>query len=200
MKIRIISKIMISIAFLVVPIMIIASGCTKKVSTTDIKEIEKPEQGLLPSEPSPVYETVAEPPVPQPDVIRGNGKSGESGDITSGRTPASEKGVGDVFFDFDRYIIREDGVETLNHNSTVLRKIGFKNLVVEGHADERGTTDYNLALGERRAVSAKKYLSSLGIDSTRISVITFGKEKPFCAEHSEDCWQQNRRAHFVLAE
>lgn len=198
---RVFSKFIFSIVFLTLSVIVIASGCTKKVSTTDMQEIEKPEQGLLPpSEPPSVYETVAEPPVPQPDNLRGNGNGGETGDIASGRKPGAEKGVGDVFFDFDRYLIREDAVETLNNNSTVLKKIGFKNIVVEGHSDERGTTDYNLALGERRAESARKYLTNLGIDSTRISVITFGKEKPFCAEHSEDCWQQNRRAHFILAE
>lgn len=198
---RVFSKFLFSIVFLTLSVILIASGCTKKVSTTDIKEIEKPEQGLLPpSEPASVYETVAEPPVPQPDILRGNGNGGETGDIASGRKSGAEKGVGDIFFDFDRYLIREDAAETLNNNSTVLKKIGVKNLVVEGHSDERGTTDYNLALGERRAESAKKYLTNLGIDSSRISVITYGKEKPFCAEHSEDCWQENRRAHFVLAE
>ena len=71
-------------------------------------------------------------------------------------------------------------------------------ILIQGHCDERGTLEYNIALGERRAQSAKKYLIDLGIDPSRISTISYGKEKPFCTDHNEECWQENRRAHFAI--
>ena len=132
---------------------------------------------------------------------KGGGESlGKSGKTLKAPENVADKGITDVYFDFDRYHIRDDAREPLNQNSVVLKKKDFKKLVIEGHCDERGTSDYNLALGERRAESAKKYLTALGVNSSKISVITYGKEKPFCMEHNEDCWQKNRRAHFVLTE
>jgi peptidoglycan-associated lipoprotein len=72
-------------------------------------------------------------------------------------------------------------------------------VTIEGHCDERGSTEYNIGLGERRAQAAKNYLISLGISATRMDTVSWGKERPFCSEHDESCWQQNRRAHFVAA-
>lgn len=107
------------------------------------------------------------------------------------------KGLQDIFFDFDRFTIREDARPLLEENAKYLKANQNIHIVIEGHCDERGTSEYNIALGERRAQSAKKYLTDLGIDASRISVISYGKERPFCADHNEQCWQENRRAHFV---
>ncbi len=104
----------------------------------------------------------------------------------------------DILFDYDKYDIREEGKQTLKAVADYLRKNTSQKVLVEGHCDERGTSEYNLALGDRRAKSAKDYLVSLGVPSSRVDVISYGKEKQVCAEHSEDCWANNRRDHFVV--
>jgi peptidoglycan-associated lipoprotein len=104
----------------------------------------------------------------------------------------------DIHFDFDRYDIRPGDEEILKENAALLRKYPKTKIQIEGHCDERGTVEYNLALGERRANNTKKYLVSLGIASNRISTISYGKEKPLESGHSEEAWAKNRRAHTVL--
>jgi len=106
----------------------------------------------------------------------------------------------DVLFDYDKYDIKADGRYTLDTISSWLKKNHMTRLIIEGHCDERGTNEYNLALGEKRARAAKNYLISLGVSSSRISLLTYGEEKPVCTSHNEDCWQRNRRAHFVVTE
>jgi len=104
----------------------------------------------------------------------------------------------DIYFDFDKYDIRSQDAETLKQNASLLTKYPNLKIQVEGHCDERGTTEYNLALGERRASAAKRYLTSLGIPSDRVSIISYGKERPFDPGHTEEAWAKNRRAHFVI--
>jgi peptidoglycan-associated lipoprotein len=104
--------------------------------------------------------------------------------------------LGDVFFDFDRYAIRIDAQAALERNGDLLKSQPNQKIVIEGHCDERGTNTYNLVLGERRAQAAKRYLQDLGVEASQIQIISYGKEHPFCTEHSEACWQSNRRAHF----
>ncbi|MDO8518659.1 MAG: peptidoglycan-associated lipoprotein Pal [Deltaproteobacteria bacterium] len=101
-----------------------------------------------------------------------------------------------VYFDFDESTIRDDQVDTLLGNAAVL-KDGSMSVTVEGHCDERGTNEYNLALGDRRARGVKDYLVNLGVDSGRMSVASYGEERPVCMEHDESCWWQNRRAQFL---
>ena len=103
----------------------------------------------------------------------------------------------DVFFDFDKYDVRPNDAKTLDTNAAWLKS--NDNLVlIEGHCDERGTNEYNLALGERRAKAAMNYLVAQGVQASRITIISYGKERPTCTEHSESCWAQNRRAHFLV--
>ena len=103
----------------------------------------------------------------------------------------------DVFFDFDKYDIRPTDAKMLDTNAAWLKS--NDNLVlIEGHCDERGTNEYNLALGERRAKAAMNYLVAQGVQASRITIISYGKERPTCTEHSESCWAQNRRAHFLV--
>ncbi len=105
----------------------------------------------------------------------------------------------DIRFDFDRYDVRSEDTMILKQNAAVLTtQLPKAKIQVEGHCDERGTGEYNLALGERRANSVKKYLISLGISADRISTISYGEEKPLDPRHTEEAWVKNRRAHFVI--
>jgi peptidoglycan-associated lipoprotein len=104
----------------------------------------------------------------------------------------------DIRFDFDRYDIRPEDVETLKQNAALLARYPKVKIQIEGHCDERGTVQYNLALGERRANSAKQYLITLGISADRLGTISYGEEKPADAGHNEEAWAKNRRAHFVI--
>ncbi len=104
----------------------------------------------------------------------------------------------DIHFDYDSYDMRPDARIILKSTSDYLLKNASLRVLIEGHCDERGTAEYNLGLGDRRARAAKDYLVSLGVVSSRIDIISYGKEKPLCDEHTEDCWTKNRRGHFVL--
>jgi peptidoglycan-associated lipoprotein len=109
--------------------------------------------------------------------------------------------IEDAYFNYNEATLRPDATKTLNADSTELRDIlkdypAYK-LTIEGHCDERGSAEYNMALGDRRAVAAKDYLVQVGIPSPQLNVVSFGKEKPACEEHDEACWQKNRRIHIV---
>jgi len=108
--------------------------------------------------------------------------------------------VADAFFDLDKSDLREDARSALTKDAEFLRSYPQLHVSLEGHCDERGSTEYNLGLGQRRAEAAKNFLISLGISADRIETTSWGKERPFCGEHTEECWQQNRRAHFVMAQ
>jgi peptidoglycan-associated lipoprotein len=105
-----------------------------------------------------------------------------------------------ILFDYDRYFIRDDAKPVLESNSAWLRKFAGAKILIEGHCDERGTEEYNLALGEKRAVSTYDYLVSLGISPQRIKVISYGKSQPLDSGHTEMAWQRNRRAQFLVIE
>ena len=109
------------------------------------------------------------------------------------------KEVQDAYFDLDKADIRADARTALMKTGEFLRSYPQVKVTLEGHCDERGSTEYNLALGDRRAQAAKDFLVSLGIAADRMQTVSYGKERPFCMDHNEACWQQNRRAHFVLA-
>jgi peptidoglycan-associated lipoprotein len=104
----------------------------------------------------------------------------------------------DIHFDFDKYDVRLGDVPILKENAALLQKYPKIKIQIEGHCDERGTIEYNLALGERRANSTKNYLVSLGISPERISTISYGKEKPLDPGHHEEAWTKNRRAHTII--
>ncbi|HUC52572.1 MAG TPA: peptidoglycan-associated lipoprotein Pal [Candidatus Cybelea sp.] len=107
--------------------------------------------------------------------------------------------VRDAYFDYDKADIRPDARTALSHTADFLKAHPSIRAAIEGHCDERGSTEYNLGLGDRRANAVKQYLVSLGVPADRLTTVSFGKEKPFCMEHIETCWQQNRRGHFVKA-
>ena len=107
----------------------------------------------------------------------------------------------DVLFDYDKATIRPDATKALEGDVTAIRTIleryPTQKVKIEGHADERGSDEYNIALGDKRAVAAKEFLSGMGINGTQLDIVSFGKQRPMCGDHTEDCWQKNRRAHFV---
>ena len=106
--------------------------------------------------------------------------------------------LADIHFDFDRYDIRSDDTRALDANLAWLRANPKALILIEGHCDERGTNEYNLALGDHRAESAMSYLVAHGIPASRITVISYGEERPLCQERSEQCWAENRRSHFLV--
>jgi peptidoglycan-associated lipoprotein len=130
--------------------------------------------------------TVTQPPPPPPPVTA---------------APSDEElfnqNVKDAFFDFDKSDIRPDAQQALMADAAFLQQHPNIRFTIEGHCDERGSIEYNLGLGDRRATSAKNFLVQQGVSADRIRTISYGKEKPFCTEHNEQCWQENRRAHFV---
>jgi peptidoglycan-associated lipoprotein len=117
---------------------------------------------------------------------------------TMGAEEEFKANVQDIFFNYDKYDVRSDAQATLARDATYLQSHPAAKILIGGYCDERGSNEYNLALGQNRAESAKKYLINAGVDASRIRVISYGKEKPFCTESNEACWQKNRRAGFTL--
>ncbi|HWQ26882.1 MAG TPA: peptidoglycan-associated lipoprotein Pal [Chlorobaculum sp.] len=127
----------------------------------------------------------------------GAGVGVESGAGAGGGPAVVGPVLGDVFYDFDSSALSPEAQDQLKQNAAWLQKHTVPSVTIEGHCDERGTDEYNIALGERRAVAAKNYLVTLGASSSRISSVSFGEEKPFDPGHNEEAWAKNRRAHFV---
>jgi peptidoglycan-associated lipoprotein len=143
----------------------------------------------------------APPPPPPPAPPPAAPKPLSEEEIFAGKTLDqlnAERPLGDVFFDLDESVIREDARGPLQKNADWMKRWSATRIMVEGHADERGSAEYNLALGERRANAVRAYLVNLGIPENRITITSKGKEAPFCTESSESCWQQNRRGHFII--
>ena len=112
--------------------------------------------------------------------------------------PAAPEKLESIYFDFDKYVIKPEFRDALKRNAEWLRENPNAKVVVEGNCDERGTNEYNMALGQRRADAAAKYLMDLGIAKDRVSTVSYGEEKPICRESNEECWSRNRRADFVV--
>ncbi len=110
----------------------------------------------------------------------------------------SERPLTDVYFDLDSSTIRDDAKTALTADATWLKRWANTRINMEGHCDERGTAEYNLGLGERRASAVKAYLVELGVPADRVVIVSKGKETPFCTDSNEACWQQNRRGHFII--
>ncbi len=115
------------------------------------------------------------------------------------KTEMLEKALSDIYFDYDRFSIREDAEAVLKSNAQLLSvTLAGKTIVIEGHCDERGTQSYNMVLGEARAKAIKRFLEDLGVSGDNLHVVSYGKDKPFCMEQTEECYQDNRRGHFVI--
>lgn len=119
-------------------------------------------------------------------------------EIRSEQAAADAAGLRDVFFAYDSFAISEEGRQSLSRNAEWIKSNPGAQLKIEGHCDERGTSAYNLVLGEKRAKAARNYLVELGVSANRLGVVSYGKERPFCKDHSESCYAQNRRGHVVV--
>ena len=158
---------------------------------------KKTEVATAPEEQAPAVEEQK-----KPEAAREEAKPQEPTEEEAARerAAAAAQGLQPVYFDFDQAFIRGDARAVLKANADWVKANPKVKIRIEGNSDERGTKEYNQALAQRRAASAKKYLTDLGISGSRISLISYGKEKPVCTESTEDCWQKNRRADFVAAE
>lgn len=158
--------------------LLIFAGCGgSKVQTLPVQEPEQTEV----REPEPV----APPAEPQPETR-----------AVVEESPAVPFVLQNVYFDFDKYDLTSEALQTLADNARVLKAYPDARIVIEGHCDERGTVEYNLALGDKRAKAAKDYLVSLGVDASQVSTISYGKEQPVDPSHTEAAWARNRRAEF----
>jgi len=190
---------------LLLPVLIVATvlavvGCAKRpaLSQASAPAPTGVPQSVAPAPAAPIQESPAAapaPPAPAPQPV-----------VEAARPPAPPKdfadtaNLQDIHFDFDKAAIRPDAARLLDANAAWLRSNGNMLVLVEGHCDERGTNEYNLVLGERRARATINYLIGQGIAQDRLSLVSYGEERPLCTEHNEACWAKNRRAHFRVKE
>jgi peptidoglycan-associated lipoprotein len=176
-----------SVIFLLFLTLAVLPACNRKAETATVKsDISSSTEATKTPEP-PAYSS-ATPKNPIQESVEVSkpldvGLSGQS--------------FRDAFFDFDKYLIRNDAKEALQKDAEVLNNHPNMKVQIEGHCDDRGTEEYNLVLGNHRAEAVKQYLVTLGVDGSRISIISYGKDKPYCSQHSATCYQENRRGHFV---
>ena len=169
-----------------------AASCAKKAPEAAPPPPPPPAAPVAPPAPP-----APPPPAPPPAAPRALSED----EIFAGKSLDQlnqERPLGDVYFNLDESTIRDDARGPLQKNAEWMKRWSSTRVTVEGHADERGSSEYNLALGERRASAVREYLTSLGIGADRISIVTKGKESPFCTDSNESCWQQNRRGHFII--
>jgi peptidoglycan-associated lipoprotein len=121
-------------------------------------------------------------------------------EIASFQEEAAGSDINNILFDYDRYNIREDAKPILDNVASLLNKERKMNVVIEGHSDERGTNEYNLALGEKRARATQNYLQALGVSLLRVKTVSYGEEKPLCTYQAESCWQSNRRSSIKFSD
>jgi peptidoglycan-associated lipoprotein len=162
-------------------------GCPKNAEVTATPEPQKETAPTAQEQPKAEQKPEAAAEAAKPAVQEENKE----------RAAAAGAGLQTIYFDFDRSFIRDDAKSVMKANAEWLKANPKVKVKIEGNCDERGTKEYNQALGQRRATSAKKYLTDLGISGRRISLISYGKEKPICSEQNEECWQKNRRDEFA---
>jgi len=171
---------------------VVFPGCTKKKpAQPDVTANTVSSQAAAPAtevSPNPHPNVVDQTPDPL------------AGDLAEVNQYVTSRGLlGDVYFDFNKSELRTDARDRLAKNADWLKANGQFDVTIEGHCDERGTREYNLALGERRAAAARDYLTTLGVATQRMKIISYGKERPVCTVSAESCWSQNRRAHFLVS-
>jgi len=180
---------------------VLLAGCAKRPATT---------QAAAPP-PTAAAATTPGPSGAQPSTMAPS-EPGSSAPATATPAPATaapaarpapaefraDDNLKDIFFDFDKYDIRPTDAKILDANASWLKSNANHLVLIEGHCDERGTNEYNLALGERRAKSTMNYLVSQGVQASRITIISYGEERPTCTQKTEECWAKNRRAHFLV--
>ena len=190
----------ITVIILLLSIGLILAGCPKKTVVKEEPLVKKGEEAAAERERAARVEAERK----EKELREEAAKREFEKSLVAKKTPGIEGEVfesallKDIHFDFDKYAIRPEDVEIMKANAALLAKNPNVKIQIEGHCDERGTIEYNLALGERRASNTKKYLVFLGIPSDRISTISYGKERPLDKGHHEEAWAKNRRAHVVV--
>ena len=195
------------IAFALVLVVALA-GCAKRPATTAATApaptgtgtTTGPTTGMQPTQPSGPGTSTTPPAAMQPPT---SGAGPGPSTAPPGARPqpiefSTNPNLRDVLFDFDKYDIRPEDAKTLDANAGWLKSNPNQLVLIEGHCDERGTNEYNLALGERRAKATMNYLVSQGIQANRITIISYGEERPVCTEKTESCYAKNRHAHFLV--
>ncbi|HIJ95486.1 MAG TPA: peptidoglycan-associated lipoprotein Pal [Desulfuromonadales bacterium] len=174
---------------------LLSGGCANK-------EVVKGEESVVPTQSQPLKQAVAQPaaapvqqshPTSQPAVVAAQPAQQQSTPVITGKTSFET-----VYFDFDKADLRQDARSALSKNSEAIKALAGAKVQIEGHCDERGSAEYNLALGERRAKSALQYLTTTGVKGDQLSIISYGKEKPAVQGNDESAWAKNRRAEFVV--
>jgi peptidoglycan-associated lipoprotein len=185
-------------AWIVVPVLLtVMYGCPKKKPKTPPPDLNV-ETTTVPAPTPPPPATEVAPPA-TPPVVDQKEDPLLSSDLQVVNDELRRRGFSpDVYFDYDESNLSDDTRQKLSRNSDLLKSQPQFSVTIEGHADSRGTSEYNLALGERRANAVRDYLSSLGVAATRMRTISYGKERPLCTEEVESCWSQNRRAHMII--
>lgn len=207
----------ISLIVLALCLGLILSGCPKKTAIKEEPSIKKAEESAAERERAKLEAEQKEREAKEREAARireeeakkeqerkEQAKRELEKSLVSKKTPGIEGEVfessllKDVYFDFDKYDIRPEDTKVLKDSAALLMKHPGVKIQIEGHCDERGTNEYNLALGERRCNSAKKYLISVGVPESRLSTISYGEERPLDSGHDEGAWAKNRRAHFII--
>lgn len=180
-----------------------ASSTTRGKSTAAPVETVQPEGfATIPDDKRSTFETMRTPG----DIASAPSETSPPSALTepapapssAASSPLDASNLVDIFFDYDQYAIRRDAQTILGTNADWIKNRPGKAIVIEGHCDERGTQAYNLVLGDKRARSVKRYLEDLGVPASRLKTTSYGEIRPFCKERDESCYQQNRRAHFVV--
>jgi peptidoglycan-associated lipoprotein len=192
-------RIALSLILVTLPL-VFTSGCAKK----KVAAATPP----APSEPAPTVAPRSTPAAKTPVAEAAPTPAPEKPRFPDAKTRAKLNellaAIRDAYFDYDKHSLRPDAQATLTENaksiSSILHEYPEYKLTIEGHADERGSAEYNLALGEARAQKAKEFLVTIGLPSDQLRTVSYGKERPQCTDSNEDCWQKNRRAHVVALE
>jgi peptidoglycan-associated lipoprotein len=175
---------------------LIISGCAKKPATTAATAAPAPAPEPVPRAAAPQAPSTSAAPstaAPAPAPL-----AGPAAPRPSPKEFSAVDALKDIHFEFDKYDIRPEDTRALDANASWLKSNAENLVLIEGHCDERGTNEYNLALGERRAKATMNYLVSQGIQANRITIISYGEERPVCNEKTDSCWAKNRRAHFLV--
>jgi len=182
----------------VAAVSLLAAACAKKNAAVPPPPAPVPVPAVATAKPAPPPAQTAMKPAPPAPVAQTPQMPNAA---TRARIDELLAKIEDAYFDYDKASLRSDALKALQADSAELRDIlkdypSYK-LTIEGHCDERGSAEYNMALGDKRAESAKDYLVQVGIPAAQLNVVSYGKQRPVCEEHDEACWQRNRRAHIV---
>lgn len=175
----------------------LVGGCAKKEMV--VPDQVAPPTAAAPATPAPQPAQPGEEPVKAQTITEAPVAVAEQTTESASKAEAAETSLERIYFDFDAFVLSQTARDTLSRNAeALLKKMPNARVSIEGHCDERGSDEYNLALGEKRAKAAMSYLVTLGVPAARLSIISYGEEKPLEAGHGEDVWAKNRRAEFVI--